>query len=370
MNSRPLRVAIVHYWFVSMRGGEKVIESLLDLFPEADLYTHVVDDEKLSADLSKRNIRTTFINRLPLAKSKYQSYLPLMPLALEQLDLRGYDLVISSESGPAKGVLTEADTCHICYCHTPMRYLWDMYPEYVQQVSALLRPLARGIMHYLRLWDVAAANRVDHFVANSNFIAGRINKHYRREAEVIYPPVDVDEFEVSHQSDEFYLMVGQVIPYKKADLAVAAFREIDARLVIIGEGSLLPELRKTAGPNVEFLGRQDWGVILDHYRRCKALLFPGIEDFGIVPVEAMASGKPVIAFGAGGALETVVDGETGLLFHDQTAAGLADAVRRFEAKAGSFDPLAIRAHAEQFSAARFRAQVAAFVQAKLPAYRG
>lgn len=362
MNFESLRVAIVHYWFVSMRGGEKVVENLLELFPQADLYSHVVDRDKLSAMLAARRIETSFINRMPWAKEKYQSYLPFMPLALEQLDLRNYDLVISSESGPAKGVLTESGTCHVCYCHTPMRYLWDMYPEYVRQVPGLLRPLARLIMHYLRLWDVASANRVDHFIANSKFIAGRINKHYRRQAEVIYPPVDIDQFQVSPDNSGFYLMVGQVIPYKKADLAVDAFKQIDGQLVVIGEGSMLTDLKRRASSNVTFLGRQDWSVIVDHYARCRALLFPGIEDFGIVPVEAMASGKPVIAFGAGGALETVIDGLTGVYFHEQTVAGLIDAVHRFESLEESFDPAQIRAHAEQFSASQFRARITSFVQ--------
>lgn len=359
------RIAIVHYWITSWRGGEKVLEALVKLFPDADIYTHVYDPDVVAASpLANRQIRTTFIHRLPFAKRLYQKYLPLMPMALEQLDLSGYDLVISTESGPAKGVIVPPGTAHICYCHTPMRYVWDMYHEYLAHAGWFTRLMMRPLIHYLRMWDRLSADRVDHFIANSAFVARRINKFYRREAQVLYPPIKIDEFTLSKGHEGFYLIVGALVRYKKADLAVRAFNQRGLPLVVIGDGELFNEIKAIAGPNVKVLGRQSRAVILDHYRRCKALVFPGIEDFGIVPVEAMATGKPVIAFGKGGALETVIDGVTGLHFHEQTEAALIEAIGRMESGEVYFDPLAIRAHAATFDMPHFRQQLLAFIEAK------
>jgi len=363
-----LKVAIVHYWFVSRRGGERVVEELCRLFPRAHLYTHVLDQNSLASDLAGKIKFTTFINRLPFAKRWYKNYLPLMPLALEQLDLRTYDLVISSESGPAKGVLTSSYTLHICYCHTPMRYVWDMYHDYMSTSGRIKRFFMAPLLHYLRLWDRLSADRVDHFVANSANVARRIAKHYRREADVVYPPVAVDDFFISEQHDDFYLMVGQLVIYKRADLAVKAFTRSGKRLVIIGEGEQLSLLREMAGNNVEFLGRQPFEILRDHYSRCQALVFPGEEDFGLVPLEAMASGRPVIAFGKGGALETVVDGKTGIFFHEQTEDALMEAVERFEGMKSHFHPAEIRAHACGFGPERFRSEMARIIEIQLQAH--
>lgn len=353
-----MKIALVHYWIVNWRGGEKVLEALVKLFPDADIYTHIYDPALLAeSPLSGKKILTTFIHRLPFARNLYQKYLPLMPIALEQLDLSGYDLVISSESGPAKGVIVPPGTAHVCYCHTPMRYVWDMYHDYLATAGWFTRVMMRPLIHYLRLWDRLSADRVDHFVANSHFVARRIQKFYRRDATVIHPPIELDDFSVSSTNENFYLMVGALVRYKKADLAVRAFNRSGLPLVVIGDGELFDELKATANPNITILGRQSRMVILDHYRRCKALLFPGIEDFGIVPLEAMATGKPVIAYAKGGALETVVDRVTGLHFHEQTEDALLASVAAFERGDVVFDPASIRAHAARFDLAHFNAKL-------------
>jgi len=359
------RVALVHYWLVNWRGGERVLKALADLYPEADIFTHVADPELIERELPGRNVYTTFISKLPLAQRWYQKYLPLMPMALEQLDLRNYDLVISSESGPAKGVITSSHATHICYCHSPMRYVWDMYHDYRSHAGWLTRMLMVPMMHRLRLWDQVSAQRVDHYIANSKFVAGRIAKYYRRDAEVIYPPVAVDDFEVSTLDEGFYLSVGQLVGYKRADLLVDAFNQSGKPLVIIGDGELLRSLKKRAASNVRLLGRQSFKSIRQHYSSCRALVFPGVEDFGIVPVEAMASGKPVIAYAVGGALETVVHGETGWLFGEQSVVGINKAVADFEAARDSFDANNIRAHALEFSEQRFKLALSSCVTGKM-----
>lgn len=356
-----MKVAIVHYWLVGMRGGEKVVEALCEMYPEADIYTHVYDPAVISPTINRHRVQTTFISRLPKAVRWYQRYLPLMPLALEQLDMRGYDLVISSESGPAKGFVVSPGTLHICYCHTPMRYLWDMYHDYLAGAGRVTRWAMRPIMHYLRMWDVLSAFRVDHFVANSRYVARRIAKHYRRDADVVHPPVSVDDFYISETIGDYYLMVGQLVAYKRSDIAVEAFNRMGKKLVIIGEGEQYDSLARMAGPNVKLMGRQPFSVIREHYAQCRALIFPGVEDFGIVPVEAMASGRPLIAYREGGAMETVVEGKTGLFFQQQSADALIDAVNRYEASAAQFDPAQIRAHAQGFQVARFKREVQAVI---------
>ena len=356
-----MRVAIVHYWLVGMRGGEKVVEALCEMYPDADIYTHVYDPAAISPTINRHRVYTTFISRLPWALRWYQRYLPLMPLALEQLDLRGYDLVISSESGPAKGVLVSPGTLHICYCHTPMRYLWDMYHDYLADAGVVTRWAMRPIMHYLRIWDQLSAFRVDHFVANSRYVARRIAKHYRREADVVHPPVSVEDFHISDTIGDYYLMVGQLVAYKRTDIAVQAFNKMGRKLVIIGEGEQRDNLARMAGSNVSLMGRQPFAVIREHYANCRALIFPGVEDFGIVPLEAMASGRPVIAYREGGALETVVEGSSGLFFSTQSAAALIDAVERYEARAGEFSPALIRAHAQGFQVSRFQREMQSLI---------
>lgn len=356
-----MRVAIVHYWLVGMRGGEKVLEALCKLYPGADIYTHVYDPSAVSAEIRKHRIFTTFINSLPYANRMYKKYLPLMPMALEQLDLGSYDLVISSESGPAKGVIPTSPALHVCYCHSPMRYIWNMYNKYYETSGRLTRIMMPPLAHYMRTWDVATASRVDEFVANSSTVAQRIKSYYHRESQVIYPPVDTQAFHpvAADELEDYYLMVGELVSYKRPDLAVEAFNRMKAQLVVIGGGEMLGYLRKIAGPTVTILGAQPFEVLKHHYARCRALVFPGEEDFGIVPVEAMASGRPVIAFGRGGATETVVAGRTGLFFSIQSTEAVIDAVERFERM--DFNSADAVARAQDFRTAVFIDKFASYV---------
>jgi glycosyltransferase involved in cell wall biosynthesis len=363
-----MKVALVHYWLVTMRGGEKVLEELCRLYPQADIYTHVVVPDRVSETIRSHKITTSFIARLPGAARHYQKYLPLMPLALEQLDLRNYDLVISSESGPAKGVITTENTLHLCYCHSPMRYLWGMYHDYRESMGAFSRAVMAPAFNYLRQWDVASAARVDQFIANSTTVQRRIAKTYRRSAEVIHPPVAVDAF-APGPSQDFYLLAGQLVPYKRSAVAVEAFNRMGKKLVVAGEGSELFQLKRMAGPTVRIAGPQSGQALRELYAGCRALIFPGEEDFGIVPVEAMASGKPVVGYDRGGLRDTVTDGTTGILYPDPSVEGLIAAIERFERDHADFDPAVICAHAARFSAARFRDQFATLVDAKMADFR-
>lgn len=356
---RPRRVALVHYWLVGMRGGEKVLETLCELFPEADIFTLVCDPAAISPRLRGHRITTSFLQKIGGVRH-YQKMLPLMPFALESFDLTGYDLVISSEAGPAKGIIAGPDAVHICYCHSPMRYIWDLYPQYRAAAGRLTRAVMSVTAPALRQWDVSTAHRVDHFIANSAYVARRIQKYYRRDAQVLHPPVDLTRFSAAAQPGDYYLCAGQITPYKKIEIAVEACTRLGRRLVVIGAGAG-PALRRLAGPTVEFQGAVDNATMAHHFAHCRALLFPGVEDFGIVPLEVMASGRPVIAYGKGGALETVVDGRTGLLFHEQTADALAEAIRQFEARADAFDPATLQAHARSFGADLFRERLGALI---------
>ena len=335
------------------------------MFPEADIFTHVYVADSVSSVINSHRIKTSFISSLPRPAKNYKRYLPLMPMALEQLDLRGYDLVISSESGPAKGIIPPAGAVHICYCHSPMRYVWNMFHDYRERTGLLNRLLMPPLAHYIRNWDAISANRVHEFVANSHTVAQRLKTYYRRESIVINPPVDIHSF--SRVSDDevgdYYLMVGEQVRYKRPELAVEVFNRSNKKLVVIGGGEMLNELRKIAGPTVSILGQQPFAVLQHHYARCRGLIFPGEEDFGIVPVEAMASGRPVVAFARGGATETVVEGVTGTFFFEQTVEALQSAVDRCDAM--QFNPDAAVAHATGFSKERFKTEMGLFVSAAL-----
>ncbi|MEC9434604.1 MAG: glycosyltransferase [Pseudomonadota bacterium] len=364
-----MRVAIIHYWLVGMRGGERVLEQLCLMFPDADIYTHVADPEKLSPLLRRHKITETFIGRLPGAKKHYQKYLALMPRALESLDLTGYDLVISSESGPAKGVIPPPDTAHVCYCHSPMRYIWDQYHAYRDGLSLPMKLAFSWLAPRLRTWDVISSNRVDQYVANSSFVAQRIRRCWRRDSVVVHPPVDLEAYQPAPLPgpDAPYLFLSELVPYKRADLAIEACAKLGRRLQVVGSGPEMERLKAMAPAGVEFLGRVPDERMRALYQSSRALLFPGVEDFGIVPLEAMACGRPVLAYGRGGALDTVVDGETGLLFHEQSAAALADCIARFEAELElGLDPARLAAHAGRFGEATFRANMWAAIRAAAP----
>jgi glycosyltransferase involved in cell wall biosynthesis len=330
-----------------------VLEALCEMYPQADIYTHVYVPSQVSERIRQHRIIPTFINALPRAARMYKTYLPLMPLALEQLDLRGYDLIISSESGPSKGIIPPAEALHVCYCHTPMRYIWNMYHDYRSSAGLVTRLMMPPLAHYLRMWDVTSASRVDSFVANAATVARRIHRYYGAGSVVIHPPVDTSAFSISAASElgDYYLMAGELVSYKRPDLAVRAFNAMGLNLVVIGGGEMIDEIRRIAGPTVTVMGSQPFDVLKQHYARCRALIFPGEEDFGMVPVEAMASGRPVVAFGRGGATETVVEGLTGTFFAEQTVEGISAAVGRLADM--KIDPGQIAAHADQFGREQF-----------------
>jgi glycosyltransferase involved in cell wall biosynthesis len=368
-----LRVAIVHYWFIGYGGGERVVEALAEIFPQADLFCLLASKDHEVPALRGRRLTTSFVGRIPGATRWYRHFLLLYPFALEQIDFSNYDLVISSESGPAKGVITSPQTCHICYCHSPMRYIWDMYHESRRSMNPLTRAIFSAAAHYLRLWDFSTAARVDYFVANSNYISARIQKCYRRESSVIHPPTDISAGYICSDIGDYYLVVSRLVPYKRVDLAIAACNRLRRRLQIVGTGPEYKSLRRIAGPTIEFLGKLDEGSLHEKYARCRALLFPGEEDFGLVPVEAQSHGRPVIAYGNGGALETVTavsSGDdiancTGLFFQSQTEESLCKAICRFEEVESQFRPQFIRDSMERFSLVRFKAEFADFVLDKM-----
>ncbi|MCZ7555959.1 MAG: glycosyltransferase [Bacteroidia bacterium] len=357
----PQRIALVHDWLTGMRGGEKVLEVFCELFPEAPVFTLVAIPDKLSATLASRRIVTSFLQRIPGIERRYRHFLPLFPLAIERMDLRGYDLVLSSSHAVAKGVRPDKHALHISYIHTPMRYVWDMFDQYFNAASTGSVALAviRLIAARIRRWDVRSCSRVHHFIANSAYIADRVVRHYHRDATVIHPPVSVERFTIGAGSGKGFLVVSALVPYKRVDLAIEAANALGEELRIIGDGPEASKLRAMAGPTVRFDGWVSDEEIAAAYSSCCALLFPGEEDFGIVPVEAMASGRPVIAYGRGGATETVRDGQTGLLFNEQTTASLIAAMQRFDRH--TFDAAAIRRHAEGFSRERFADEIRQFV---------
>lgn len=363
-----MRSAIVHDWLISaVGGGEKVLQSIHQLFP-SPIYTLVNDVSKLKGTyFQDLQITPSFIQKLPWSTTKYKNYLPFFPLAIEQFDLSGFDLVISSSHCAAKGVITSPDQVHICYCHTPMRYAWDLMHEYLRQSnldSGIKGMLARLFLHYIRGWDVHSSQRVDHFIANSKYVAKRIEKFYGRKAEVIYPSIDLSYFQERGEKDDYYLTASRLVPYKRIDLIVEAFAQMpDRKLVVIGDGPEWKKMKGKATANIELLGYQADEVLREHLQRAKAFVFAATEDFGILPVEAMACGTPVIAFGKGGVRETVVADETGIFYEEQSISSLIEAVARFEQL--EFDPGLCRKRAEYFSHDRFDEHFKRFVLAKL-----
>lgn len=361
-----LKVAIVHDWLPVYGGAERVLEQIISLFPHADLFSlidAIPSDQR--AFLKDKPVQTSVIQKLPWGKTKYRFYFPLMPVVIEQFDLSKYDLVISNSYAFAKGVLTGPEQLHICLCHSPIRYAWDMHHEYLHNAGlqrGLLGWIAKCLLHYVRIWDARTASGVDAFVSNSSFVARRIQKVYGRKSSVIHPGIDIDKFQLREKKDDFYLAASRLVSYKKIDLLVEAFAKMPSkRLIVIGDGPDFKKIRSKATANVELLGYQPDDVLVDFLQRAKAFLFAAKEDFGIVPLEAQACGTPVIAYGKGGVLDTVIADKTGLFFQEQTAGAVQNAIHEFETRIGLFDPISIRLHAEQFSIKRFRDHLSEFM---------
>ena len=371
MNNDQLRVAIVHDWLTGKRGGEKVLEVFCELFPEAPIFTLLYNPGTISESIASHEIHTSFIDKFPFKKNRYRQFLPLFPTAIEQFNLKEYDLILSSSHCVAKGIIPSPSSLHLSYLHTPMRYVWDMYHEYfgeerVGRLSGIVIPI---FANYLRNWDVSSSNRVDWYLANSQHVANRIKKYYRREAHVLYPPVETSLFKAHPSHKNYDLVVSALVSYKRVDLAIQAYNKLEQKLVIIGDGPEKRNLQKMAGSHIEFLDWQPHEILAEYYSKCRVLIFPGEEDFGIVPVEAMSCGKPVIAYAKGGALETIIDAEssqgekgTGLFFFHQSPEDLIDAIE----KSGSigWDSNFISQHAMKFDRAQFKKKLQDFIQKK------
>ncbi|MBM7540679.1 glycosyltransferase family 4 protein [Amphibacillus cookii] len=368
-----MKVAIIHDWLVVYSGAEKVLEQLLKIFPEADLYSTVDHLSKGNRQfILNKTVKTTFIQKLPCSKKKYRNYLPFMPLAIEQLDMSGYDLILSSSHAVAKGVITGPDQLHISYVHSPIRYAWDLQHQYLKEArmdKGIKGALTRMLLHQIRLWDYRTANGVDYFISNSNFVGRRIWKAYRRQSTTIYPPIDIAGFSLKEEKEDFYITASRMVPYKKIDAIVDAFSLMpQKKLIVIGDGPEFKKIRDKAGANVKILGYQTFEVLRDHMQRARAFIFAAEEDFGILPLEAQACGTPVIAYGKGGSLETVrgiaqIAEPTGLFFYQQKPEAIRRAVEQFERM--SFNPQHCRNHAINFSPQRFRREIKAFVESKL-----
>ncbi|KJS12082.1 MAG: glycosyl transferase [Peptococcaceae bacterium BRH_c8a] len=363
-----MKIALVHDWLTNYGGAEKVIESFHSVFPAAPVYTLFYDQNRLPDSFKVMDIRTSFLQKVPFGHKKHQWFLQFMPLAVEQFNLSEYDLVLSSSSCCAKGVITGTGTCHICYCNTPMRYAWDFYHEYTDKKGMLMRSYIALQMNRIRQWDRVSADRVDYFLANSCHIAGRIKKHYRRDSNVIYPPVNTNFYHLNGDEKKFFLCGGRLVGYKRIDLAVEAFSRLKLPLWVVGDGEEYKNLKKMAGACVKFLGKVEDTELRSLYQQCRAFIFSGLEDFGIMPLEAQSCGRPVIAFGGGGALETVIEGQTGLFFEEQTVDSLMNAVKNFIKLEAGFSPKVIVAHANHYSEKRFVLEIKEFVTQKYQEY--
>lgn len=369
IGAENVKVALVHDWLTNMGGAERVVINFKEIYKDSPIYTTLYNPDKLDEDLKNIDVRTSFLQNKKNLKKGHQSLLPFMPMAFESFDLNEYDVVLSSSSSCAKGVVTNPNSMHVCYCHTPMRYSWEFYYEYANNwdMKKIKKDMLKYFINYIRVWDSVSSNRVDYFIANSQNVAKRIWKHYRRESVVIHPPVRCKLFNLSDIDEDYFLILSRLVPYKKVDLAVKAFNELGLPLVVIGDGVEREKLESIAKDNIKFLGRQPDSVIKEYYSKCRAFLFPGDEDFGITPLEAQASGRPVIAFGKGGALETVVENETGVFFGEQTADSLKDAVKRFENI--KFDKQIIRRHAEEFDEEIFKDKISNFINSKYDEFK-
>jgi glycosyltransferase involved in cell wall biosynthesis len=369
MMKEDARIALVHDWLRVFGGAERVLDAISSLYPDAPIYTLLYDKKKMEGLFDDRVIQESFLRRFPgFLRNRHKLLLPLLPTAIETFNFRPYDLVISSSSSFAKGIIVQPETTHVCYCHAPMRFAWDWNQEYLseQKVGMFRKGAAVTAMNMMRLWDLAAADRVDHFVANSHTTAKRIKAYYGRDSTVIYPPVNVENFEVSHKRQGYYLVVSRLSPYKRIDIVVKAFNKLKFPLVIIGAGSEFSSLQAMASPHVKLIGFQSDEVVRNYLKYCNAFIFSAEDDFGITAVEAMASGKPVLALRRGGATETVIEGVTGEFFDAPLEELVADGIRRMRNNMDAYDPDVIRRHAEQFSRTRFLHEFAAYIEKVAP----
>ena len=365
-----MKIALVHDWLITIAGAEKVLKAIYEIYPNSDIFTLVKNKENLKGTLLENaNIETSFIQKLPFAKTKYRNYLPFFPIAIEQFDLSSYDVVISSSHAVAKGVLTNANQLHISYVHTPIRYAWDLYSHYLKEANldkSLKGWIVRYFLHKIRIWDYTTSNRPDYYIANSKYIAKRIKKVYNKEAAIIYPPVDIKKFEIYTKKENFYLTASRLVSYKKIDLIVEAFSKMpDKKLIVIGEGPDLKKIKKRTYKNIEILGYKSFNILKYYMQRAKAFVFAAEEDFGIIPVEAQACGTPVIAYGKGGVTETVIENKTGIFFKKQNVDNIIEAIKEFENKEDKFDFYEIRKNAEKFSKEKFKINFKNFINNKL-----
>lgn len=360
-----MKIALVHDYLVQYGGAERVLECFTELFPYAPIYTLVYDKEAMHGVFANKNIRTSFIQKIPWARKKHRLFPQLMPMAIEQFDFSQYDIVLSDSSSYAKGIITGPETLHISYIHTPMRYAWDDCQKYTSDFyfPALIKKLVPFAMNYIRIWDRVSIERVDKIIANSNFVARRIKKYYKKDSLVIHPPVNIHQFHLSHQQDSYFLMVGRLLAYKRHDIAIEAFNQLGLKLKIIGRGPELKKLKKIAKANIEFLGRVDDTKLTDYYARCQAFIFPQEEDFGIVAMEALAAGRPVIAFRGGDIPEHLEENRTGIFFEKQESRDIITAVKKFQKL--NFDPAYIRQQAEKFDREIFKAKILQYVTEEL-----
>ena len=369
-----MKTAIVHEWLVNYAGSEKVIESFINIWPDSDIYTLVdfLDEDQRKIILKGKHPKTSFIQHLPYAEKQHRKYLPLFPRAIESFNLSNYELIISSSHSVAKGVKTKKNQLHISYCHTPMRYAWDEADYYLSEANltkGLKGKIAKLVLNYLRRWDLRSAKNVNYFIANSKHIAKKIRRIYDRDADVIYPPVDVDRFSLVTEKENFYLTVSRLVPYKRIDLIVDAFAKmLDKKLVVIGSGPEINKIKSKATPNVDVLGYQNFELLKDYMQKAKAFVFAAEEDFGIIVVEAMACGTPVIAGNYGGTAESVIDGVTGILFPEQTVDSIVEAVKKFDVIAHSVNYKAIRRHSEEFSREIFEKKIKNYVDEKIQTF--
>lgn len=354
-----MKVALVHDYLNQYGGAERVLESFKEIFPDAPIYTLISDLSKMPDKFERYDIHNSFIQKIPFSKRNYKKMMSLFPLAIEQFDLSSYDVVLSSSSAFAKGVLTRPGQLHFCYCHTPMRYVWDLYHDYLKKSSSFLQKVLPPLLHSIRNWDQLSSQRVDHYIANSNNVRKRIEKYYNKKSHVIYPPVSFERFAISDETEDYFLIVSRLISYKRIDIVIQAFNQLQLPLVIIGDGYDRSRLEKLAGSTVKLIGIQSDEIVAQYYSKCRALIMAGEEDFGITPLEAQASGRPVIAYGKGGALETVVNKKTGIFFNEQTPESVLDAVQSL--KDIEFDSQTIRDHAQKFNNERFKREIENYI---------